>query len=111
VVNFNFTTRSPTYLLFGEGIEFGQSFIVLTCCRILHTMHTGEVQSKKAGARWAVQFVDPAWRKLIDRAWADREGVRFGVKIGQRADEKLLEETLEFVKYALAQIDREDDQP
>lgn len=84
--------------------QFGQSFVVLTYCRMLHTLHTGEVQSKKAGAKWAQQFVAPEWRKLIDQAWCDREGVRFGVKIGQRTDEKLLYETLEFVKYAVAQI-------
>jgi predicted nucleotidyltransferase len=86
--------------------QFGQSFVVLTCCRILHTLHTGEVQSKKAGALWAQKNVDPAWRKFIDRAWADREGVRFGGKIGQRADETLLDQTLEFIQYALAQTDK-----
>jgi predicted nucleotidyltransferase len=84
--------------------QFGQSFAVLTCCRILHTLHTGTVQSKKAGAKWAKQFVEPKWIELIDQAWNDREGVRFGVKIGQRADKKLLIETLEFMKYAVTQI-------
>ena len=87
--------------------QFGQSFVVLTYCRMLHTLHTGEVQSKKAGAEWAKEYVEPKWRKLIDRAWDDREGVRFGVKIGQRADEQLLEETLEFVQYAVARVDAE----
>jgi predicted nucleotidyltransferase len=87
--------------------QFGQSFVVLTCCRILHTLHTGTVQSKKVGAKWAKQFIKPQWVKLIERAWNDRKGVRFGGKIGQRADAKLLEETLEFVKYAFTQIDDE----
>ena len=87
--------------------QFGQSFVVLTYCRMLHTLHTGEVQSKKAGAEWGKEYVEPKWRKLIDRAWDDREGVRFGVKIGQRADEQLLEETLEFVQYAVARVDAE----
>ncbi len=82
--------------------QFGQPFAVLTCCRILQTLHTGTIQSKKAGAKWAKQFVDPRWTKLIDQAWHDREGVRFGVKIGQRADAKLLDETLEFLKYAVS---------
>ena len=71
---------------------------------MLHTLHTGEVQSKKAVAKWALQSVDPEWRAFIDRAWYDREGVRFGVKIGQRADEELLYDTLEFIKYAVSQI-------
>ena len=72
---------------------------------MLHTLHTGTVQSKKAGAKWARQFVEPKWIEIIDQAWNEREGVRFGVKIGQRAELTLLYETLEFIKYAVAQID------
>jgi hypothetical protein len=85
--------------------RFGQSFAVLTYCRMLHTLHTGTVQSKKAGLTWARQFVEPRWVKIIDQAWQEREGVRFGVKIGQRAERTLLYETLEFMKYAVALID------
>ena len=85
--------------------RFGQSFAVLTYCRMLHTLDTGTVQSKKAGVQWAKQSVDPKWVKLIDQAWNEREGVRFGVKIGQPAETSLLYETLEFIKYAIAQID------
>jgi predicted nucleotidyltransferase len=85
--------------------KFGQSFAVLTYCRMLDTLHTGTVQSKKAAVKWAKQFVEPKWVKIIDQAWQEREGVRFGVKIGQRAEIKLLYETLEFIKYALTQID------
>ena len=72
---------------------------------MLHTLHTGTVQSKKAGAQWAKQFIDPKWVKLIDQAWNEREGVRFMVKIHQRAQQTLLDETLEFMKYAVEQID------
>lgn len=85
--------------------RFGQSFAVLTYCRMLHTLHTGTVQSKKAGAAWAKQFVDPKWVKIIDQAWEEREGVRFLTKIGQRAEITVLYETLEFISYAIAQID------
>jgi predicted nucleotidyltransferase len=85
--------------------RFGQSFFVLTYCRMLHTLHTGTVQSKKAGMEWAKQVVNPKWVKLIDQAWKERKGVRFGVKIGQRAESTALYETLEFIKYAVAQID------
>lgn len=84
--------------------RFGQSFTVLTYCRMLHTLHTGTVQSKKAGVKWAGGFVDSKWVKLIDQAWNEREGVRFGVKIAQRAEVSLLDETLEFIKYAIAQM-------
>jgi predicted nucleotidyltransferase len=87
--------------------RFGQSFAVLTYCRMLHTLHTGTVQSKKVGAKWAKQIVEPGWIKLIDQAWNERKGVRFGVKIGQRAEPKLLYETLEFMKYAVTRVDNE----
>lgn len=86
--------------------RFGQSFAVLTCCRMLHTLHTGTVQSKKAGVTWAKQFADPQWLPLIDQAWNEREGVRFGVKIGERAESAMLGKTLEFVRYAVTQIDK-----
>jgi predicted nucleotidyltransferase len=82
--------------------RFGQSFAVLTCCRILHTLSTGTVQSKEAGMIWARQVVDPKWIHLIDQAWEERKGVRFGDKVGQRAQAALLSETLEFIQYSVA---------
>ena len=84
--------------------RFGQAFAVLTYCRMLHTLHTGTVQSKKAGTKWAKDFVDPKWIELIDQAWKEREGVRFMVKIRQRAEQTLLYETLEFINYATTQM-------
>lgn len=108
------TTMLQVMKLFQDEIDgplsfwnsrFGQSFAVLTCCRMLHTLHTGTVHSKKAGAKWAKEFVDPRWIQLIDQAWHEREGVRFGIKIGQRAESSLLYETLEFMKNAIAQVD------
>lgn len=72
---------------------------------MLHTLHTGTVQSKKAGVKWAKQFVEPKWVDIIDQAWSERDGVRFLVKIRQRAEQPLLDETLEFIKYVVAQID------
>jgi predicted nucleotidyltransferase len=85
--------------------RFGQPFTVLTYCRMLHSLHTGTVQSKKAGAAWAKEFVDPKWGKVIDAAWTERGGVRFMEKIFQRAEQTVLDETLEFMKYALGLID------
>ena len=49
---------------------------------------------------WARQVVDAKWVKLIDAAWQEREGVRFGEKIGQRARQEALKETLDFMEYA-----------
>jgi predicted nucleotidyltransferase len=92
-----------------QNSRFGQSFYVLTYCRMLHTLHTGTVQSKKVGAEWARQMVDPKWIRTIDQAWEERKGVRFGVKIGQRAEPHLLHETLDFINYTVGQIAKLED--
>jgi hypothetical protein len=79
--------------------RFGQSFTVLTCCRMIHTLQTGAVESKLAGVEWAQQSLDPVWHNLIRQAWAERQGVRFGVKVRQLANTKRLQETARFIAY------------
>ena len=86
--------------------RFGQSFAVLSCCRMLQTLLTGTVQSKLAGMKWARQTLGPAWGGLIQRAWEEREGVRHCVKIRQFADPRALKETLEFIRYAVRESER-----
>jgi Domain of unknown function (DUF4111)/Nucleotidyltransferase domain len=72
----------PTYF----NTRFGQSFAVLTCCRVLHTLQSGIVQSKRSSMQWAERSLKAEWRQLIQQAWAERNGVRFGVKVRQPAD-------------------------
>lgn len=78
---------------------FGQSFVILTICRILFTISSGKIESKKSGVMWAMETLDRRWRNLIKQAWLEREGVRFCTKIRQRAEQPLLQKTLEFIKY------------
>jgi predicted nucleotidyltransferase len=85
--------------------RFGQSFSVLTICRMLHSIETGTIQSKLAGANWAKQALDPQWRNLIDQAWEERKGVRFCVKIRQPAERELLDKTAEFIEYGILMKD------
>lgn len=80
--------------------RFGQSFTVLTCCRMLHTIQSGAVKSKFAGVQWAQQSLDQVWHDLIRQAWTERKGIRFCEKIHQPADTKLLQETANFLAYA-----------
>jgi hypothetical protein len=71
---------------------------VLTCCRILHTLHAGLVGSKRESAEWAIDTLAPEWTTLIQRARADRPD-----PVGryyQAADPELEARTLEFVDYA-----------
>ena len=79
--------------------RFGQSFTVLTCCRMLHTLQDGAVRSKRAGVEWAVRSLGREWHNLIRQAWAERDGVRFGMKVRQLAETKHLEETARFISY------------
>jgi hypothetical protein len=80
--------------------RFGQSFTVLTCCRMLHTLQSGAVQSKLSGVRWAEKSLNPEWHELIRDAWTERDGARFCEKIRQPADAKLLQRTAQFLAYA-----------
>jgi hypothetical protein len=82
------------------NMRFGQSFAVLTSCRMLHTCQTGAVQSKLSAVRWAGQSLDPTWRELIRKAWTERIGVRFGDKVRQPVETCLVHETAEFIAYA-----------
>jgi predicted nucleotidyltransferase len=86
--------------------RFGQSFTVLTCCRMLHTLQSAAVKSKLAAVQWAQQSLDAEWRELIHQAWAERQGVRFGVKVRQLADIKLLQETARFIAYTQNELSR-----
>jgi hypothetical protein len=80
--------------------RFGQSFAVLTCCRMLYTYKKGTVQSKLSAVKWAEQFFEPACCDLIWKAWTERMGVRFGDKVRQPAQTTLLHETAKFIVYA-----------
>ena len=84
----------------GLNNRFYQPFAVLSYCRMLHTLQTGTVESKRAGAAWATEVLDNRWKQLIQRAWDDRPGDPL-LKLRQQADAADLEGTWEFMKYAL----------
>lgn len=85
---------SPTRL----NTRWYQPFAVLSYCRMLHTLDTGRVFSKPAGARWARQHLAPAWHALIERAWAERPDP--SAKVRLPADPADLELTRQFIAYA-----------
>jgi hypothetical protein len=90
----------PTYF----NTRFGQSFAVLTCCRALHTFQSGVIQSKLSSVRWAEHSLEGEWQRLIHQAWAERQGARFGVKVRQATDVRLLLETARFIAYAEVEL-------
>jgi Domain of unknown function (DUF4111)/Nucleotidyltransferase domain len=85
--------------------RFGQSFTVLTCCRLLQTLSSGIVESKLSGAKWAEQYLEPQWCRLIREAWIEREGVRFGAKVRQPAPTILIHETANFLCYVVSRAE------
>lgn len=50
-----------------------QAFWVILFCRVLHTLQTGEVTSKKSAVAWARTALASEWVGLIDRAEAAHE--------------------------------------
>jgi hypothetical protein len=80
--------------------QWAWPFVVLTYCRMLHTLQTGRVGSKRAGAAWANSALESRWVGFIERAWAERPNPP--VKVRQPADPADVERTLAFMRYALA---------
>lgn len=51
-----------------------QAFWVGLICRILHTLETGLITSKKQAMGWAQSNLDPSWQGLITRSLSLRKG-------------------------------------
>lgn len=54
-------------------IAWTQRYIVSTCCRVLYTLRTAEVESKRGALEWARENLDPRWRPLLTQVLQDRE--------------------------------------
>ena len=72
-----------------------QSFMVLSLCRILYTLQTGEVVSKPAAATWARENLGEQWAPLIDRATAGRQVPR------EESEPRDVQGTLDFIRLAI----------
>jgi predicted nucleotidyltransferase len=75
-----------------------QPYVVLSFCRMLHSLATGRVESKVAGARWALTALDADWHGLIERSQAERKG-QFS-RLGNFVDPQDHHSTVEFIRYA-----------
>jgi predicted nucleotidyltransferase len=76
-----------------------QSYAVLSMCRILYTLRTGSVASKRAAAAWAKTFLSADRGRLIERAWDGRHHP------GDSAAAEDIAETQEFIRETLADAD------
>ena len=84
--------------------HFYQTFIVLSYCRMLHDLKAGTLGSKRTGAAWAKENLDPSWSALIDRTWAGRPNPAQSVR--RPADPGDFEMTLKFVEYIIEESER-----
>lgn len=82
--------------------RWAQPFAVLSYCRMLHTLQTGRIASKLAGAQWAKTALDPRWAELIQNAWEERPNP--SLKVTFPANPANLSATLGFIRYALTLI-------
>ena len=87
--------------------RFGQPYAVFNFCRMLMTVKTGEIHSKRAGVAWAMTALEPRWRPLINRAWAARGTGH----VSEPADQAEYAETIAFIEEALKVATRFVDPP
>ncbi len=80
--------------------RFWQAFVVQMYCRMLHSLETGEIGGKPAGAAWAMNVLDPEWAPLIKDAMSARENQY--AKLYITASPEKITRTIDFVCYALA---------
>jgi hypothetical protein len=79
--------------------RWAQPFAALSYGRMLHTLATGQIHSKLAAVHWAENSLDGRWADLLKQAWAERPFP--GQKAHQPADPHGLQETLDFIHYAI----------
>ena len=79
--------------------RWGQPYVVLSFCRMLQTLETGRVESKRAGGLWALRSLERQWSGLIEAAWNERPDP--WVKVHRAAHERDVESTIAFVRHAI----------
>jgi hypothetical protein len=77
-----------------------QNLLVVSFCRILQTLETGEVTSKREAGVWALEALPAEWSSLITEALDDRPDP--WKKVHQPATADAVERTLAFADYALS---------
>jgi hypothetical protein len=95
-------TRFETANRGGPGMSrWKQPYLVLSFCRMLHTLESGRVASKRRAGEWALGALDPQWASLIRQALDDRPDP--WLRVHEPADPEAIVHTLAFVDYAVEQ--------
>jgi predicted nucleotidyltransferase len=87
----------------GPMSDWKQTYLVVTACRILYTLETGEVASKQRSGEWALGSLDPRWSELI-RGALDRRADPW-IRVHRPAQPLAGDRTRAFLAYATAYAD------
>jgi hypothetical protein len=79
------------------GIAWSQRYLVSNFCRVLYTLDTAEVASKRDAMEWAREHLDPKWRPLLEQCVEDRA---LGWSPAEPPRPGSLEAAFEFAAYA-----------
>ena len=55
-----------------ERVAWSHRYLVTNHCRVLYSLVTGAVASKRAASLWAAEELDPRWRPLLQRVVEER---------------------------------------
>ncbi len=86
-----------------ERVAWGQRYAVSTLCRMLYSVATDGVASKRASLVWGLQNLAPEWQPLIEAALAGRAR---GWDPEDVPDPGSVEATVRFAEYARSLVDR-----
>ena len=78
-------------------IAWVQRILIATTCRILFTLDTAEVTSKRLALEWAIQRFEPEWKPLFSQVIADRA---LGLDVEEPPRPGSVEQSLAFVEHA-----------
>ncbi len=87
--------ESPTKI----DTRWYQQSVVISYCRMLETLHTAQVKSKRSAARWGEQNLEARWHDLIAIAWHEHAIQRENYK--KPADPNDVTRTVKFIRYVL----------
>ncbi|HVE92821.1 MAG TPA: aminoglycoside adenylyltransferase domain-containing protein [Actinomycetota bacterium] len=79
------------------SLAWSQRYAVATVCRILYTVHFGEVGSKREAMTWAGDELGPPWQPLIQSSLDERER---GYDEADRAAPERIDATLRLIEHA-----------
>jgi Domain of unknown function (DUF4111) len=82
-----------------DCVAWAQRYAVATVCRMLYSIETGEIASKRASLVWAREHLDPAWHELIQHAL---QGRHLGWNPNDLPSNESVQQTVAFAEYAKA---------